>query len=853
MRNANQLPTGAYVAIRVPAGRKIEGRLVLPDTSNEKLTAHRFSIPVSHGKPEHKKSFLSVKRAHYLHLLNRDIPGAAWFRHQVRTINKELGIQSENVFRQRRFFGTSRSSNFEDTYALISGGRAVSENLQLDRVLPEADVKPETVPLSSLKGITVREFDWQPLVKDIDPKLDALATLIPSDQHALFFPSFSALVDLAETSQEQGAPILSFAEPKSESANVHARYERQLCLSLGSAAKLLGPQVIKSVAFTGGDPYLRTGADVAVIFEPRTDAEALQRIIAAQVTLAAARAPAARPVEGKIGNVAYAGRRARDRSICSYVAKVGGAVVVTNSVAQLKRIVETASDPKSSLAALDEYRFFRHRYPLGDEDETSLLVISDATIRRWCGPKWRIGTSRRTRAVALMTQMQAEQLDALVGRKVQTMEVEPPKTLPDAGKFLINTDGVGSTVYGTLEFQTPIIELEIDLVTSQEASFYRRWRDGYQRNWSNFFDPIAVRFFVGKEKLAADVTVMPLIDSSQYNEWAELSRGATIKPVASDPHGEAIVQWTIAINAKTLFDNWGALLQGMIRVNPFGWLGETVTVYVDKDPFWLKMAQAEDEQEFVQENLHQLPIAIHAEVKNGFMLAAFLTGVRAFIEQTAPDMTEWKTKRHNGQAYVRVGLSETGRAQSPNGLNNLAIYYAATGDGFTLTLNEDLLKRALDRRVARREAATKGEPVKRPARRLLGKSLCVQADKSLLELIKAGFAGQYQDAMRQRAWSNLPILNEWKQRYADRDPVALHAQFWQRKLICPGGGKYQWNEKWQTIESTVYGHPAEPKDGPPLPLALQGLVFGNFGITFEENGLRARVELEQERQSRQSD
>ena len=34
-------------------------------------------------------------------------------------------------------------------------------------------------------------------------------------------------------------------------------------------------------------------------------------------------------------------------------------------------------------------------------------MITDATIRRWCGPEWRIGASRRTRAAAAIAELQA--------------------------------------------------------------------------------------------------------------------------------------------------------------------------------------------------------------------------------------------------------------------------------------------------------------------------------------------------------------------------------------------------------------------------------------------------------------
>jgi hypothetical protein len=63
-------------------------------------------------------------------------------------------------------------------------------------------------------------------------------------------------------------------------------------------------------------------------------------------------------------------------------------------------------------------------------------------------------------------------------------------------------------------------------------------------------------------------------------------------------------------------------------------------------------------------------------------------------------------------------------------------------------------------------------------------------------------------------------------------------------LICPGGGDYVWDEQTGTMQSTVYGSPADPKGQPrviPLPPEISAL---DAGLTFEEHGLRARVALQ---------
>jgi hypothetical protein len=98
--------------------------------------------------------------------------------------------------------------------------------------------------------------------------------------------------------------------------------------------------------------------------------------------------------------------------------------------------------------------------------------------------------------------------------------------------------------------------------------------------------------------------------------------------------------------------------------------------------------------------------------------------------------------------------------------------------------------------------------------------------------------------MQHTAWANLPILNEWKRRFPTEDPVAVHRRVWDVELVCPGGGRYVWNDAWKSMESTVYGHPGEPKDGPPAPAVLSTFDTGSFGLEFEPNGIRGRVRLE---------
>jgi hypothetical protein len=220
-------------------------------------------------------------------------------------------------------------------------------------------------------------------------------------------------------------------------------------------------------------------------------------------------------------------------------------------------------------------------------------------------------------------------------------------------------------------------------------------------------------------------------------------------------------------------------------------------------------------------------------VKNSLGVAAFLTAVHAYADQSAPQMTVWQNLEYAGRPYVKIAPSKTSLQSEPS--ENWVIYYAVTPDSLTVTLSEDLLKRALDRQIAR---SSTNAPAVSDVKSWLGRSLGLQVDRKFIDVLIKAMQDDYQAHLQMLAWNNLPILNEWKRLYPDKDPVKLHEQLWGVKLLCPGGGTYVWNNQWHTMESTVFGHPGEPKSG--TASLFPGMTDANLGITFENQGLSAK-------------
>ena len=190
--------------------------------------------------------------------------------------------------------------------------------------------------------------------------------------------------------------------------------------------------------------------------------------------------------------------------------------------------------------------------------------------------------------------------------------------------------------------------------------------------------------------------------------------------------------------------------------------------------------------------------------------------------------------------YKRQSYSCVGPAKPetlPISERNLRIYYTLTGRYLTVTLREDLLKRATDR------ARSKKTNEKNSVSPWLGKSAALRAEAKAFKLLGRIFDEEYQENLRLAAWRNIPILNALKSMFPQEDPCELYRKIWKTKLVCPAGGRYIWSSKWHTMESTLLGSPANPKRAPNLTRLFRQLKEVSLGITFKYDGIMAKAIL----------
>jgi hypothetical protein len=312
------------------------------------------------------------------------------------------------------------------------------------------------------------------------------------------------------------------------------------------------------------------------------------------------------------------------------------------------------------------------------------------------------------------------------------------------------------------------------------------------------------------------------------------------------------VRWTEALDHESLMV---ALLESQLGSG--GRLGDSYSVYADPDPLWREMVESPDSLRFARENMQRLPVLLRLEVEDSTKLSKSFAAMPLWYWIAEPDGIV--AGKYQGVESLEIKVRRGGLGNT----DGLRLFAARTPRALLVSPHEAMLKRAIERdlEAERSDPAARAElPRARyfekerdanTAQRASGKEVALRQGISMslaigtggMDVLRALRLTEQRRSMQQSSWSNLAILNEWRREFPTEDPVIFHRKWWHTLLTCPGGGQYVWNEADQTMESTVYGHPARPLDGPEGLTLLPAFASARFFVTFEENGIRARMEL----------
>lgn len=786
--------------------RSLTGHIYLPDAKNSKLI--RFKVEIDTAKRlVSKEQYYSALEDYYGFLIDARVPGANWYASRQREAQRMQGKQlnAKEVARPR--------FRVDQGFGPFSGTRAIQENLQLQRELVLRDTTEAIWDVNDIEGITIKEMKWKELLKGTEPDIDSLAKLIPHDQHVVFLDDFKDLLAILSETDQLLMPTVGAFSTTAIDEQTLPRYFQQLNLDLAKMSMQPFAASISGIGITGSDPYSELGTDVGVVTEFRDEESA--KSFADFVLFDAVDRELIEKIEG-IEDSGWFANPTRRTSI--YLNRKGNRVWLSNSNFQIRKLKRCSDAKIKCIDSLDEYRYFRDRYKR-DKDETAFVFMSDAAIRRWCSPRWRIGQSRRRRAMASLRELQAKNLlKAAQLDQNGSLDISVSKS-EFLGKLSLNYHGVASEKYGTLAFMTPISELGVAKVTKQEKEAYERWRDSYQRNWSNNFDPIAIQIKISPKSISSDISVVPLIMNSQFRE---LGGGVPFASTSGSRHLNSLFH--IAFSPNQDEKNW---------LSPYTNNLDLAEVYVDEDlDFWKDFTDQDDAEKYFQENVNRVPIALELTFKEAKHAKAFLDLGKALM---ASLFAEQESYDYNGVTIWKSTVPEDMIGTKP-----IQLYRYLDGKVLAVSFSEKVLKNSIDRKIEKGAANYKDDP---KLRKWMGKNLALQANENMFRVLEMFAANHLQTQMQQEVWKHSPLLREWKMLVPDADPLITHMRFWNQKFVCPGGGQIRWDDAMFSISSTEFGSAADPNIPMGSPFPWSNIQEFDAGATVNDGGLRAKMKI----------
>jgi hypothetical protein len=579
--------------------------------------------------------------------------------------------------------------------------------------------KAATVPLASLKRPELLRHEWARMLgalSGITP-VEPLATMVPAEFYYLRARSFDAFQSLLDRVDRAVTPAVRVLERHRQQLDLSERYRLELGLPQDELSRVLGPHLVHSLVITGSDPMLRQGSDVSLILDVPASETVLN-------VLSVKRAQLSQQYPLTATNWAHAGV-----SVSSYQSVDGRVrqevasfkrgdgktfVLLSNSKNAVQRVLDTWTGQHGSLASELDFQYMLKRDANVAEDV--LVYFGDRFVAEVVSPAQRIVDSRRQVAKAELMALSAGSLlfAGLYGRTptdAKELGSKPwfgVQRLRHAAGETIGYDKVGgvSSAWGTPARLTSIIDLPVPKrVSKEEQAAYDQFAQGYQGQWGERIDPIALRVKVSSQQLDAHLRVLPVMNRGDYDDVLRWSGGGLTTRAPSLPGLAGI----LAIGdgsplREFLSGNGRSFLGNKFKLD---WLGDWVELGLVDDPALADLviehgdlpeapSAPRREEGRYEEDYGKVPAYLALDLDSAAGASIVLTMLREMATGASPDTVKWgEHGKHGETTIMRVAVEDVN------------VYYALTKRRLLVSLQASVLERLLDNL----DAELKGTPV----------------------------------------------------------------------------------------------------------------------------------------------
>ena len=616
-----------------------------------------------------------------------------------------------------------RRSDVADLMRLYTGMASVDEALQHDRglLLRAAAARTATVPLDTIEGVGLPSHPWDEMIaaSGREPGIEALAAHVPHDSLYVHVGDLRTAVKLADELSDWVAPVARAVESRPGRHHLLRRYQRELMIERTGLAEKLGHVVAHGVALTAGDPFLREGSDVSLVFHVRSRA-ALLAALAHYEARARQRRPDLSDTTYQVGQRVVRLASTADGEVRQHRLDLGEVLVLSNSRAAIERFVAVADQGAPALSGQGDFRYLRAIYPWSADAEDAFVFVGDAFVGRAVSPRTKILQARRMEARG---DLMAVGFASLLHGWLEGVAPADAEALVESGLLrreeLAHADGAAieldtargatSARWGRADALTALADVELIRVTEDERAAYERFRDGYQRYWSGYIDPIAVRLRRegDGQRTTVDARMLPLIEGTDYDDLLEQVGRAEVAP----PRLDAGVQWTVALGPEAdVRRKLEGLGREVIGLKSLSWVGDWAMLGTSgRAGVWdlgmlsellpdpqQRWSGAFDGHGLGWRILAKAPVYAGLHVRNPLGLVATLTALRLWAQKTAPDTLVWEeAEEYRGVTIIQVRPTDA-TVRQEEGLEGVALRYCTVDGVFVVSLDLDTLKDVVD-------------------------------------------------------------------------------------------------------------------------------------------------------------
>jgi hypothetical protein len=782
----------------------------------------------------------------------------SFYRFAAQATARKYGIRFDEVNAATAVSRLDDEAANRRLYETTTGAAAITGSLQLHRLLGGGKSKEaRVIDIGKVPGIDIAEHPWAKMMGDKRPSPEPFAKLVPHDNYFIHFKSVRKFIEFGELLDQWGTNVLRAYEINSRDYQIKERYEKQLCLKSTWLGKTFGPAVIRGLALTGNDAYLREGSDVTIIFQV-VDRNAF--LAAVEPFLQAAKLEFGDQLRESKTN--YRGDMIESfatslREISLHRATVDDMVIYSNSPVAVRRCLDANRGRSKALADSLDYQYMRTIFRLEDEQEDGFTFLSDAFIRQLVGPASKIKEKRRLEALtslqmatngALFTAWETGKGPESFAILLAEAHVRPEElVLPEGGELSWNNqhDRAVSDVYNTLHFATPLVELPVDRITPSEDTEYRRFREQYLGLWRRYFDPVGMRFQLTDRRVRVETYILPLIRNSQYDSLRDMTGRRLIGLRPSQFAANTLAQLTLGGGGPE-----DAKERLIVRLDD----GPMFQQVVD----WWRRGQQSPNQEWWQEALRmflQLPVVVgieelkdpRATVDNIERTADnFLTEKREKFDYHGHTVTKAILKPDIIQVAAQfLGLTDINPKQNEN------LYHVLIGNAWYVSFSKSAIKAVIDEAIARQARPGGAQPEE-----------VVEVNSSFYLAPKA--FNQSRAALRsflewetqRRALVNNTIIYPLYRTgliakdASEADARAKAFQWYGFIPVSPDGAAYVYDASRDEVVNKRHGTPrqplyhAGPADDSPLAHLLDQLQSVRADLRFREDGVHTVLTME---------